>query len=119
MLSLSAADMNEPLRDLEEACPNCGSADNEEDATFCQACGARLGSALVPPQPPPEACEQGKVIADRFVVQSLLWSSPTYNAYDATVTGAAGAKNKIFEQQLTHQKPHAPVSPLNSPSAGH
>jgi len=118
MLFLGAADMDEPLKEIEGACPNCGSSDNEDDATFCQACGAKLRSALISPLPPPEPCQIGKVIASRFEVQSLLWSSPTYNAYEAVAGGAAGSRFTIIEQQLTLEDPLAGVSPVNPAPPG-
>jgi protein phosphatase len=53
---------------------------------------------MIHPLPPPEPCEAGKAIADRFTIQSLLWTSPTYNAYEAVVRGASGARYTVIEQ---------------------
>ena len=85
---------------LEESCPNCGSPSNEPDATFCQTCGAKLDSALLKPPAAPEPIESGSIIAGRFVVHSLLWSSPTYNAYDASAHGSGSTRHTIIEQQI-------------------
>jgi serine/threonine protein phosphatase PrpC len=93
--------MEMPLRDLENVCPNCGASDNEADARFCQTCGAKLGSTLIQPLPPPEPCEAGKVVAERFKIQSLLWTAPTYNAYSATSLAEEAAPSyTIIEQRL-------------------
>jgi len=118
VLSLTSANMNDPRRDLEGACPNCGSADNEHDAAFCQACGAKLHSSLVSPLPPPAPCEPGKALAGRFVVQSLFWTSPTYNAYEVTSAGASAARYTVIEQQMTLVDPLAGVSPVSTAPAG-
>src|SRR5690349_6127538 len=102
---------------LEQACPNCGSADSEPDATFCQTCGAKLDSALLTPPAPPRACEPGKTIAGRFTVKSLLWTAPTYNAYEAFVQGDPSARHTIIEQRLSYEDPLAGVSPV-TPEGG-
>src|SRR5215475_6214677 len=103
--------MEEKQTHLEETCPNCGSSDSEPDATFCQTCGSRLDSALLQPPAPPRACEPGKLIAGRFVVQSLLWTAPTYNAYEAIVEGTPPTRYTIIEQRLSLDDPFAGVSP--------
>src|SRR6266849_7722362 len=97
--------MDERSKQLQEACPNCGSADSEPDATFCQTCGSKLDSALLQPPAPPCACEPGKTIAGRFIVQSLLWTAPTYNAYEAVVQGSSTLRHTIIEQRLSFNDP--------------
>jgi hypothetical protein len=104
--------MEEKQTDLEETCPNCGSAESEPDATFCQTCGSKLGSSLLHPPAPPPPCEPGKLIADRFVIQSLLWTAPTYNAYDAVVQGTPSSRHTIIEQRMSLTDPFAGVSPV-------
>ena len=109
--------MDENSKQLQESCPNCGSADSEPDATFCQTCGSKLDSALLHPPAPPGACEPGKTIAGRFVVESLLWTAPTYNAYEAVVEGSSSSRYTIIEQRLSFDDPLAGVSPV-TPTGG-
>lgn len=90
--------MEEKTGHLQDACPNCGAEDNESDATFCQTCGARLNSPMLRPPAPPRPSEAGKIIGGRFVLQSLLWSAPTYNAYDATGSSTS-TRHTIIEQR--------------------
>jgi serine/threonine protein phosphatase PrpC len=110
--------MDDPLRELAGACPNCGASENESDAAFCQSCGAKLQSALVSPLPPPEPSQPGKTVAARFNLQSVLWSSPTYNAYEAVVPGASGARYTVIEQRFAFEDPLAALSPVNAAAAG-
>jgi serine/threonine protein phosphatase PrpC len=110
--------MDDPLRELAGACPNCGASENESDAVFCQSCGAKLQSALVAPLPAPEPSQPGKTVAGRFNLQSLLWTSPTYNAYEAAVPGASGARYTVIEQRFTFEDPLAALSPVNAAAAG-
>src|SRR3979490_1386911 len=91
--------MEEETTHVQDACPNCGSVDNETDATFCQTCGIRLDSALIQPPAPPHPCEPGKTIGGRFVVRSLLWTAPTYNSYDA-IQSSTSSPYTIIEQRL-------------------
>lgn len=109
--------MEENPKHIEDICPNCGSADSEPDATFCQTCGSKLDSALLQPPAPPRACEAGKTIAGRFIVQSLLWTAPTYNAYEAAVQGSSSSRHTIIEQRLSLNDPFAGVSPV-TPAGG-
>jgi serine/threonine protein phosphatase PrpC len=104
--------MDEKLRQLDSPCPSCGAADNDPDATFCEACGWKLGAALVQPLQPPEPCEPGKPIASRFTVRSLLWTAPTYNAYEAVTLGSPETFHTIIEQRLTPGDPLAGLSPV-------
>src|ERR1700741_2996359 len=92
--------MNEPTRNPENACPVCGANDNEPEARFCQACGSKLGATLTMPVHPPSPAEQGKTVASRFKIQSLLWTAPTYNAYSAPALDASGAAYTIIERRL-------------------
>src|SRR5215510_6413395 len=97
---------------LEGACPSCGSAENEADASYCQTCGSKLKSSLLYPPGPPEPCEPGKSIAGRFSVQSLLWTAPTYNAYDAVSADSTPMHLTIIEQRLNSEDPLDGVSPV-------
>ncbi|HXU37324.1 MAG TPA: inactive serine/threonine-protein kinase VRK3, partial [Blastocatellia bacterium] len=90
--------MEEKTVKLQDACPNCAAVDNETDAIFCQSCGARLDSPLLRPPAAPRACEPGKAIAGEFVVQSLLWSAPTYNAYEA-IRSSTSSRHTIIERR--------------------
>src|SRR5712691_3314742 len=107
--------MEEKPKSIEDICPNCGSADSEPDATFCQTCGSKLDSALLQPPAPPRACEPGKTIAGRFIVQSLLWTAPTYNAYEAIVQGSTSARHTIIEQRVCPDDQTASASPVTPP----
>jgi serine/threonine protein phosphatase PrpC len=112
--------MDQRLNNTENICPNCGANDNESDATFCQTCGSRLGSSLTLPPPPPNLSDAGKVIAERFRIDSLLWTAPTYNAYSATAIDSPLALYTIIEQQVTLNDPLAELSPVSSvqPASG-
>ena len=110
--------MDEKLRQLHSPCPSCGAVDNDPDATFCEACGWKLGSVLVQPLPPPEPCEPGKPIASRFAVKSLLWTAPTYNAYEAVTLGSPETFHTIIEQRLTVGDPLAGLSPVGVSPGG-
>lgn len=107
--------MEQEPRRLEDACPNCGSAESEPDATFCQSCGSKLDSLLLKPPAPPEPCEPGKTIGGRFVLQSLLWTAPTYNAYEAIVQGSTSARHTIIEQRVGSDDRTASASPVMPP----
>src|ERR1044071_9913727 len=107
----------EESRKVEEACPNCGSAENEPDATFCQTCGARLETALLRPPAPPAPCETGKAIAKRFIVRALVWTAPTYNVYEAYAEDSPSSQHTIIEQQLGFADPLADVSPVSAPAS--
>jgi serine/threonine protein phosphatase PrpC len=109
--------MEDKTKHLEDICPNCGATDSEPDATFCQTCGAKLDSLLLQPPAPPDACEAGKTIAGRFLVQSLLWTAPTYNAYEATVQDSPNSRFTIIEQRLSLNDPFAGVIPV-APAGG-
>src|SRR5690242_19129716 len=64
-------------------CLNCAADDNEADARFCQTCGMKLTSKLHAPPVPPLPCEAGTKIDHKFIIDALLWTAPTYNAYSA------------------------------------
>lgn len=104
---------------LTEPCPNCGSSESEPDAAFCQTCGAQLDSSLEPAPTPPVACELGKTIGGRFVIKSLLWTAPTYNAYDATIQGSPKENYTIIERRIgsDDRLPAPPMSPTGGSSA--
>lgn len=105
--------MEDETTHAQDACPNCGSVDNETDATFCQTCGIRLDSALIQPPAPPLPCEPGKTIGGRFVVRSLLWTAPTYNSYDA-IQSSTSSPYTIIEQRLGLNDQVANASPVTS-----
>ena len=46
-------------------------------------------------------------------MQSLLWTAPTYNAYEAVVQGSSSSRHTIIEQRLNFDDPHAAVSPVS------
>jgi serine/threonine protein phosphatase PrpC len=108
--------MEEPLKDLGNVCANCGAGDNEADSRFCQTCGSKLDTALVQPVPPPPPCEPGRVVAGRFVIQSLLWTAPTYNAYSATSKEPGSPSYSIIEKRLAINDPLAELSPVSQSS---
>lgn len=110
--------MNEPSNNYENACPLCGASDNEPDALYCQACGSKLGVALIMPIPPPNPSEPGKIIAARFIIQSLLWTGPTYNAYSAVIQEAPGSEYTIIERRSSESDPLAGLSPVNAAQNG-
>jgi serine/threonine protein phosphatase PrpC len=83
---------------VKNLCPNCGSDDNDADARFCENCGVKLGSALILHPVPPAPRQETSVIADKFIVESLLWTSPIYNVYSATLKENAGLRFTIFEE---------------------
>jgi serine/threonine protein phosphatase PrpC len=94
------------------ACPQCGSAVQEADATFCQTCGLRLQTALLQPTLPPAPSEPGTVIAQRFVLSSLQWTAPTYNAYDATSKSATSTRYLVIEQRPSSESAVSPGGSL-------
>lgn len=99
----------------QDVCPNCGAVDNEPDATFCQTCGIRLDSALAPPPAPPRPSEVGKIIGGRFAVRSLLWTAPTYNAYDA-IQSSTSTRYTIIEQRRGSSDQASSGPPVDAPS---
>jgi serine/threonine protein phosphatase PrpC len=108
--------MEERIGNLDDVCPNCGNSGNESGSSFCQTCGVRLGSSLVPPPPPPNICEAGRVIAGRFRIESLLWTAPTYNAYSASAADSPETLYTIIEQ-LAEDDPLAELSPISAAGA--
>ena len=109
--------MDEPLKDLGNVCANCGAGDNEPGSRYCQTCGSKLGSVLTPPVPPPAPSELGRIIAGRFVIQSLLWTGPTYNAYAAGLQDSPDLVYSIIEKRFTPDDPLAAVSPVSESSS--
>src|SRR5215510_12256127 len=116
--STVASLMEGPLKELDDVCPSCGTTENEADASFCEACGTRLGSALLKTIPPPSPKPSGKKIANRYVIQSLLWTAPTYNAYLGMLEGAQGARFTIIEHRSREDDPLSGLSPLSSGREG-
>ena len=113
--------MVEPIEDANEVCPNCGASENERDARFCQTCGSKLGSMLIPLPPPPLPSEGGNIIASRFTLEALLWTAPTYNAYSASssASGDAAASNyTVIEQRLPPDDTQAGLSEISGSIRG-
>lgn len=92
---------------VELLCPNCGSEENGSGAAYCEDCGCRLDSGLVPPPPPPTPLDPGTVVAGQFEIQSLLWAAPTYNAYAAASCDPARSAVTIVEQRSDYGDPLA------------
>src|ERR1044072_5001757 len=114
LVSCSPVCMDEPMNNIENACPICGASDNGPDARYCESCGSKIGTALIKPIPPPNPCELGKVIAGRFTVKSLLWTAPTYNAYLATAQDPPDTEYTIIELRLTNGDPLEGISPVSA-----
>jgi serine/threonine protein phosphatase PrpC len=110
---LISPSMDEPLRELDHVCPICGANENEHDARFCQTCGSRMDTMLVM-SPPPDPCERGKIIAERFTIESLLWTAPTYNAYSAASSDSHESGYTVIEQHLSFDNLFADASRINS-----
>ncbi|MEW6126567.1 MAG: Stp1/IreP family PP2C-type Ser/Thr phosphatase [Acidobacteriota bacterium] len=79
-------------------CPNCGANENQSDLRYCENCGVKLGSALILHPAPPVPRPNETLIADKFRVESLLWTSPIYNVYAATLNDSPDEHFTIFEQ---------------------
>jgi serine/threonine protein phosphatase PrpC len=99
---------------VKNLCPNCGSDDNDANGRFCENCGVKLGSALVPHTAPPAPRQEKTLIADKFVVESLLWTSPIYNVYAATLKGDVEKRFTIFEDVETLQDAQTSSSSLQN-----
>ena len=109
--------MEETLKRYSTACPHCGSASHEADATFCQACGSKLDTVLLRPTPPPNPSEPGRVIGGRFVVESLLWTAPTYTAYEATAQASPSTRYLMIEQGQSFESTGSPDGPAQASSS--
>lgn len=109
--------MEESLEPSGTACPQCGSGVNEADAAFCQSCGWKLNTALLRPTPPPNPSEPGRIIGGRFVVESLLWTAPTHNAYEATTRSAPSTRYLIVEQRYIFESAVSPEGPTQGSSS--
>ena len=107
--------MDEPLKELDHVCPICGASENEPDARFCQSCGSRMDAMLLM-SPPPDPCDKGKVIGERFTIESLLWTAPTYNAYSATSNSSGQLYYTVIEQRIGADNPLAEVGKRNGSS---
>lgn len=73
---------------------------------------------MIHPVPPPPPSPQGRVIAGRFVIQSLLWTAPTYNAYTAAAQDSPASRYSIIEKRLALDDPLAELSPVSQSSSG-
>ena len=92
--------MTDALNKLTTVCPNCGAEEVEPEARFCQSCGCRTGSCLIAPPPPPVPRVWPASLGTRFVVNSLLWTAPTYNAYSASASDSvAETAYTLIERQ--------------------
>ncbi|HKG22523.1 MAG TPA: protein phosphatase 2C domain-containing protein [Blastocatellia bacterium] len=110
--------MDEPIKDFESVCPNCGASDNGQDASFCQTCGSKLGSMLFLSPAPPEPRARGGIISGRYTVESLVWTAPTYNAYSAVSKDSPGSAFTIIEQRLFFDSSPAELSPVGESTDG-
>ncbi len=79
-------------------CLNCAADDNEVDARFCQTCGMKLSSKLIGSPVPPLPCDVGTKIDHKFIIDALLWTAPTYNAYSAFSAVDHNSQFTIIEQ---------------------
>ena len=114
----SPRSMADSLNRVRNVCPNCGAEEIERDARFCQACGCRTGSSLIAPPPPPVPRVWPASLGSRFVVNSLLWTAPTYNAYSASVSDSAGETSyTLIERPLLLGDPFASLSGLTGAGA--
>ena len=109
--------MEEPVRNTRELCPNCGGTENEPDARFCQTCGSKLGSTLIPFPPPPPPSEAERVIAGRFTLDALLWTAPTYNAYSASSVESNSSPFTAIEQRIVGEDSPTGLSDISGQSA--
>jgi serine/threonine protein phosphatase PrpC len=57
------------------------------------------------------------MVAGRFVIQSLLWTAPTYNAYSATAQDSS-ASYSIIEKRFSSDDPLAEISPVTQSTEG-
>jgi serine/threonine protein phosphatase PrpC len=73
------------------------------------ACGCKLGSSLVFPPPPPKPRVLPDTVSGRFVINALLWTAPTYNAYSVGLIDGRLGSHTIIEQPLTLGDPFARV----------
>ena len=113
--------MVEPIEDANEVCPNCGASENETDARFCQTCGSKLGSMLIPLPPPPVPSDGGSIISGRFSLDALLWTAPTYNAYSASSAASEDASPSnytVIEQRLPGDNSQAGLSEISGSIRG-
>ncbi len=104
--------MSETLKNVNPLCPNCGDADNESEAIFCQTCGAKLGSHLIVPPTLPNHSPEDKLIGGRFKIHALLWTAPTYSAYSATAIDDPKSSFTLLEQSVGPYDPFLRLSPL-------
>src|SRR5215471_14836498 len=110
--------MADSLNRVRNVCPNCGAEEIEREARFCQACGCRTGSSLIAPPPAPVPRVWPASLGSRFVVNSLLWTAPTYNAYTASAAeSGGGASYTLIERPLSLGDPFASLSGLAGAAA--
>src|SRR5215471_4382925 len=105
--------MADSLNRVRNVCPNCGAEEIEREARFCQACGCRTGSSLLTPPSAPVPRVWPASLGSRFVVNSLLWTAPTYNAYLASAAESGGdTLYTLIERPLSLGDPFASLSQL-------
>jgi serine/threonine protein phosphatase PrpC len=73
------------------------------------ACGCKLGSSLVLPPAPPKPRMLPDTVSGRFVINALLWTAPTYNAYSVGLIDGRLGSCTVMEQPLTLGDPFARV----------
>jgi len=71
------------------------------------ACGCKLGSSLVFPPAPPRPRVVPDTVSGRFVINALLWTAPTYNAYSVGLIDGRLGSHTVIEQPLTLGDPLA------------
>ncbi|HUK88768.1 MAG TPA: Stp1/IreP family PP2C-type Ser/Thr phosphatase [Blastocatellia bacterium] len=109
--------MNDASSRSHALCPNCGYDQNEDDAIFCLGCGSRLGSELLPPPAPPKPHADGEYRTGSYVLDALLWTAPTYNAYSGFRIEDANTSYTIIERAKIADNVNYPTASLSSPTS--
>jgi PPM family protein phosphatase len=108
--------MSEASSRSEPLCPNCGHDQNEVDGVFCIGCGCRLGSGLLAQPTPPKPQHQKDHRAGPYVLNSFLWTAPTYNAYAASKIDDPNARFTVIEVAELNSNESYPLDSTGSGS---